>query len=140
MKSAECVLCIIPSWNPPRTARSSGQPAMRRPGTKSKCQSCLVGFYGGNPGEHGENMQTPHRKAREQAPTCCTMRDLSPQPSCCEATVLRTEQPCLFHMSVTNSRSWLPLGPNKAMGGVLVLPRDLPHQTMAVMSLGTGGV
>ena len=51
----------------------------------------VVGFYGGNPGEHGENMQTPHRKAREQAPTCCTMRDLNPQPSCCEATVLRTE-------------------------------------------------
>ena len=43
----------------------------------------VTGFYGGNPGEHGENMQTPHRKAREQAPTCCTMRDLNPQPSCC---------------------------------------------------------
>ena len=41
-ETAECVLCIIPSWNPPPgTARSSGQPAMRRPGTKSKCQSCL---------------------------------------------------------------------------------------------------
>ena len=38
----------------------------------------LLGFYGGNPGEHGENMQTPHRTAREQAPTCCTMRDLNP--------------------------------------------------------------
>ena len=41
----------------------------------------VMGFYGGNPGEHGENMQTPHRKAREQAPTCCTMRDLNPRPS-----------------------------------------------------------
>ena len=53
----------------------------------------LLGFYGGNPGEHGENMQTPHRKAREQAPTCCTMRDLNPRPSCCEATVLCTVPP-----------------------------------------------
>ena len=104
---------FIPSWcPPPGKARSSGQPSMRRPGTKSKCpvlpwsgtglmSICsflhvfvVVGFYGGNPGEHGENMQTPHRKAREQAPTCCTMRDLNPQPSCCEATVLRTEPPC----------------------------------------------
>ena len=25
----------------------------------------FMGFYGGNPGEHGENMQTPHRKATE---------------------------------------------------------------------------
>ena len=79
-------------------------------GTKSKCpvlswsgtglmSICLflhvfVGFYGGNPGEHGKNIQTPHRKAREQAPTCCTMRDLNPRPSCCEATVLHTEAPC----------------------------------------------
>ena len=99
---------LFPSWRPPPgTARSSGRPAMRRPGTKSKCSVLswsgtgptsicsfcmflLLGFYGGNPGEHGENMQTPHRKAREQAPTCCTMRDLNPRPSCCEATVLRT--------------------------------------------------
>ena len=67
-----------------------------RTGLMSICSFCmflLLGFYGGNPGEHGENMQTPHRKAREQAPTCCTMRDLNPQPSCCEATVLRTEPP-----------------------------------------------
>ena len=32
---------FLPSWRPPPgTARSSGRPAMRRPGTKSKCQSC----------------------------------------------------------------------------------------------------
>ena len=60
----------------------------------SFCMFLLLGLYGGNPGEHGENMQTPHRKAREQAPTCCTMRDLNPRPSCCEATVLRTVPPC----------------------------------------------
>ena len=53
----------------------------------------IVGVLWGNPGEHGENIQTPHRKAREQAPTCCTMRDLNPQPACCEATVLRTVPP-----------------------------------------------
>ena len=103
---------FYPSWHPPPgTSRSSGRPAMRRPGTKSKCSVLtwsgsgptsicsfcmflLLGLYGGNPGEHGENMQTPHRKAREQAPTCCTMRDLNPRPSCCEATVLRTVPPC----------------------------------------------
>ena len=37
---------------------------------------------------------TFNRKAREQAPTCCTMRDLNPRPSCCEAAVLRTVPPC----------------------------------------------
>ena len=92
---------ILPQGQP----GAVGEPAMRRPGTKSKCPvlswsgtgpkgicSCcmffvVIGFYGGNPGEHGENMQTPHRKAREQAPTCCTMRDLNPQPSCCEELV-----------------------------------------------------
>ena len=110
-ESVELIFCFFPSWRPPPgTARSSGRPAMRRPGTKSKCSVLswsgtgllsicsfcmflLLGFNGGNPGEHGENMQTPHRKAREQAPTCCTMRDLNPRPSCCEATVLRTEPP-----------------------------------------------
>ena len=57
-------------------------------------QKAVGAFYGGNPVEHGKNIQTSHRKAREQAPTCCTMRDLNPQTSCCEATVQRTEPPC----------------------------------------------
>ena len=36
--TVEGVLCFFPSWHPPPgTARSSGRPAMRRPGTKSKC-------------------------------------------------------------------------------------------------------
>ena len=102
----ELIFCIFPSWHPPPgTARSSGQPPgdqVQVPGpvlVRDRTEGHLfflhvfvvVGFYGGNPGEHGENMQTPHRKAREQAPTCCTMRDLNPRPSCCEATVLRTK-------------------------------------------------
>ena len=119
-KSVECLLCFFPSWRPPPgKARSSGQPAMRRPGTKCPVLSwsgtglmsicsfacfCCCGVLWGNPGEHGENMQTPHRKAREQAPTCCTMRDLNPQPSCCEATVLRTEPPCIFVMFLSGSQ------------------------------------
>ena len=53
----------------------------------------VVGFYGGTPGEHEENMQTLHRN-KGTSPTCCTMRDLNPRPSCCEVTVLRTESPC----------------------------------------------
>ena len=82
------------------------------PGTKSKCpvlswsgtglmsmicSFCMFllllwGSMGGT--REQENMQTPHRNAWEQALTCCTMQDLNPQPSCCEATVLRTEPPC----------------------------------------------
>ena len=101
-------------WNvfwhpPPGKARSSGQPAMWRPGTKcpvlswsgtglmSNCFFCMFlllwGSMGGtrvNTGEHANSTQ----KGPEQAPTCCTMRDLNPQPSCCEATVLPTEPPC----------------------------------------------
>ena len=101
-----------PSWHPPPgtwPGAVGGQQCGAR-GPSPSARSCrgqgqdrrasvllhvfVMGFYGGNPGEHGENMQTPHRKAREQAPTCCTMRDLNPQPSCCEATVLCTEPPC----------------------------------------------
>ena len=82
---------------------------MQRPGTKSKCS--VLTWSGSGPtsicsfcmflllGFHGGNMQTPHRKAREQARTCCTMRDLNPQPSCCEATVLCTVPPCPFAFS-----------------------------------------
>ena len=110
--TVECVLCLFPSWRPPPgTSRSSGRPAMRRPGTKSKCSVLtwsgsgpssicsfcmfffIVGVLWGEPGWTRENMQTPHRKAREQAPTCCTMRDLNPRPSCCEATMLCTVPP-----------------------------------------------
>ncbi len=38
---------------------------------------------GGNPRKHGENMQTPHRKASWLS------RDSNQGPSCCEATVLQ---------------------------------------------------
>ena len=60
----------------------------------------LLGSMGGTQ----VNMQTPHRKAWEQAPTCCTMRDLNPRPSCCEATVLRTEPPCHTYSITYNIR------------------------------------
>ena len=50
--------------------------------------ACLLkweetGVPGGNPRKHGENMQTPHRKARAGPET-------NPGPSCCEATALTT--------------------------------------------------
>ena len=111
--TVEDVLCFSPiQASSPRDSQEQWAASDAAPGDRGpspSAQSCLgqgqgqdrqasallrvvvMGFYGGNPGEHGENMQTPHRKAREQAPTCCTMRDLNPQPSCCEATVLRTE-------------------------------------------------
>ena len=62
---------FIPSWHPPPgTSRSSGRPAMQRPGTKSKCpvltwsgsglmsicsfcMFLLLEFYGGNLGNTG---------------------------------------------------------------------------------------
>src|SRR4029434_9806423 len=62
---------------PSRAARSSGQPLWPRRQSQERqsqdlffCSSAC--FYvgvlcGGNPCEHGENMQTPHRKAREIA-------------------------------------------------------------------------
>ena len=46
-----------------------------------------TGVPGGNPRKHGENMQTPHRKARAGPET-------NPGPSCCEATALTTAPPC----------------------------------------------
>ena len=54
--------------------------------------ACLLkweetGVPGGNPRKHGENMQTPHRKARAGPET-------NPGPSCCEATALTTAPPC----------------------------------------------
>ena len=54
--------------------------------------ACLLkweetGVPGGNPRKHGENMQTPHRKARAGLET-------NPGPSCCEATALTTAPPC----------------------------------------------
>ena len=54
--------------------------------------ACLLkweetGVPGGNPRKHGENMQTPHRKARAGPET-------NPGPSCCEATALSTAPPC----------------------------------------------
>ena len=80
---------FIPSWNPPPgTARSSGRPAMRRPGTKSKCSVLtwsgsgptsicsfcmflLLGFYGGNPGNTGRtcklHTERPGNKPRHVA-------------------------------------------------------------------------
>ena len=107
-----CSLLFPSLASSPRDSQEQWAASDAAPGTKSKskcsvltwsgsgptsicsfCMFLLLGFYGGNPGEHGENMQTPHRKAQEQAPTCCTMRDLNPRPSCCEATVLRTVPP-----------------------------------------------
>ena len=54
--------------------------------------ACLLkweetGVPGGNPRKHGENMQTPHRKARAGPET-------NPGPSCCEETALTTAPPC----------------------------------------------
>ena len=54
--------------------------------------ACLLkweetGVPGGNPRKHGENMQTPHRKAQAGPET-------NPGPSCCEATALTTAPPC----------------------------------------------
>ena len=136
---------ILPQGQP----GAVGEPAMQRPGTKSKCQSCLgqgqdcfehllflhvfvvVGFDGGNLGEHRENMQTPHRKAREQAPTCCTMRDLNPRPSCCEATVLRTEPPCpngtaLLHRALYSQQQGVPTRPAASLKhwSILIVQED----------------
>ena len=87
--TVEDVLCIFPSWHPPPgTARSSGRPAMRRPGTKSKCSVLtwsgsgptsicsfcmflLLGFYGGNPGNTGRtcklHTERPGNKPRHVA-------------------------------------------------------------------------
>ena len=61
--------------------------------------ACLLkweetGVPGGNPRKHGENMQTPHRKARAGPET-------NPGPSCCEATALTTAPPCR-----PRSRTW----------------------------------
>ena len=77
-ESVELIFCFFPSWRPPPgTARSSGRPAMRRPGTKSKCSVLswsgtglmsfcsfcmflLLGFYGGpwvTRGEHANSTQ-----------------------------------------------------------------------------------
>ena len=109
--SVECFLRLYPILaSSPRESQEQWAAIIAAPGRpRPSARSCpgqgqdrrasvllhvFVGFYGGNPGEHGENMQTPHRKAREQAPTCCTMQDLNPQPFCCEATMLRPEPPC----------------------------------------------
>ncbi len=44
---------------------------------------------------HRENMQTPHRKASWLS------RDSNQGPSCCEATVLPTEQPYISHSRIS---------------------------------------
>ena len=90
---------FIPSWHhpPPGTARSSGRPAMRRPGTKSKCSVLtwsgsgptsicsfcmflLLGFYGGNPGNTGRtcklHTERPWNKPRHVAPCGTWTHDL----------------------------------------------------------------
>ena len=72
-----------PSWRPCSSSRQPGAVGslfLRRPGTRPSVQSnlgqgaifsvacfCVGVLCGGNPCEHGENMQTPHRKAREIA-------------------------------------------------------------------------
>src|SRR4029434_11278143 len=72
-------ICLQPMLNCPtsRAAWSSGQPLWPRRQSQERqsqdlffCSSAC--FYvgalcGGNPCEHGENMQTPHKKAREIA-------------------------------------------------------------------------
>ena len=79
---------------PSPSARSwLGQGQDRRASALFACFYCW-GSTGGTRVTRGEHAKTPHRKAREQAPTYCTMRDLNPQPSCCEAAVLRTVPPC----------------------------------------------
>ena len=85
------------------------------------CSSVFLHVYifyvgvlsGGNLCEHGENMQTLHRKAWEIAHlsteglgrTCPQyqqrpMRESNPGPSCCEAAVQAPEPPChiLYHV------------------------------------------
>ena len=98
---------MFPSWRPPPgTARSSGRPAMRHPGTKSKCSVLtwsgsgptsicsfcmflLLGFNGGNSGNTGRTC-----KLHTERPGNKPRQDLNPRPFCCEATVLRTVPPC----------------------------------------------
>ncbi len=59
-----------------------------------------AGVPGGNPGRHGENVQTPHRTAGYQShdPLDVTWKDLdsNPGPSCCEATMLTSKPPCFL--------------------------------------------
>src|SRR4029434_4500528 len=115
-------ICLQPMLNCPtsRAARSSGQPLWPRRQSQERqsqdlffCSSAC--FYvgvlcGGNPCEHEENLQTPHRKAREIAHlsteglgrTCpqyqqCPMRESV--PFCCEAAVQAPEPPC--HIDAT---------------------------------------
>src|SRR4029434_4633153 len=73
--------CLQPILETLSFLKGSGQPFFRRPGTRPSVQSnlgqgrtgsdlfcsCVGVLCGGNPCEHGENMQTPHRKAREIA-------------------------------------------------------------------------
>ncbi len=49
----------------------------------------------GNPLEHKENKQTPHRKTHSL--------ESNPGPSCYEATVLTTEPPCFYFSLCVNS-------------------------------------
>jgi len=70
-----CIYLIQACPSSGRQARSSVQPLVQRPGTNFGCSRhwsdddllhvfFLVGGYiWRNPREHGENMQTPHRKA-----------------------------------------------------------------------------
>ena len=51
-----------------------------------------AGAPGENPRKHGENMQTPHRKALVLAPA--PPGDSNREPSYCEAQVLTTAPPC----------------------------------------------
>ena len=67
-----------------------------------------IGVPGGNPRKHGENMQTPHRKARAGPET-------NPGPSCCEATALTTAPPCRPVRSQNNFPTllWVKMESNK---------------------------
>ena len=70
--------------------------------------ACLLkweetGVPGGNPRKHGENMQTPHRKARAGPET-------NPGPSCCEATALTTAPPCRPKCIIKSSFLWYTVG------------------------------
>ena len=93
--TVEGVLCIFPilASSPRedgRIPRSSGRLAMRRPGTKSKCpvlswsgtgpkSICLfLGFYGGNPGEHVENIANSTQKGPGTSPDMLHHAGLEP--------------------------------------------------------------